>query len=76
MLTQSGDHVMVRGVLPDSPAARAGLNVGDLLLTVDGVLVKSPDDVVRSFRGRSNAPMVLTVKRTGTERTVTVSRAP
>lgn len=37
--TQGVDQVVITGVKPDSPAARAGLLVGDRLLNVQGVAI-------------------------------------
>jgi two-component system, NtrC family, sensor kinase len=42
----SGSYVTARVVDDDSPAQRAGLKPGDTLLSINGRLVESPDDVV------------------------------
>jgi S1-C subfamily serine protease len=39
--------VMVQSVQPDSPAARAGLRSGDILMQLDGVPVTGPDALLR-----------------------------
>ncbi|HKN23264.1 MAG TPA: PDZ domain-containing protein [Candidatus Acidoferrum sp.] len=36
-----GEGILVRGVFPDSPAARAGLKVGDVITSVDGERIRS-----------------------------------
>jgi serine protease Do len=36
-----GEGILVRGVFPDSPAAKAGLKVGDVITTVDGERIRS-----------------------------------
>jgi S1-C subfamily serine protease len=36
-----GEGVLVRGVFPDTPAAKAGLKVGDVITSVDGDSVRS-----------------------------------
>src|SRR5687767_6539467 len=46
--TQPGQPgVGVRGVVPRSPAARAGILPGDVLLTIEGEPLNEPGDVVR-----------------------------
>jgi S1-C subfamily serine protease len=45
------EALLVVGVTPDSPAAAAGLLVGDLLLTFDGEPVTSPDDLLDLLLG-------------------------
>jgi thiol-disulfide isomerase/thioredoxin len=39
--------VAVRGVIPGSPAARAGILPGDILLSIEGEPLSAPPDVVR-----------------------------
>jgi serine protease Do len=36
-----GEGILVRGVFPDTPAAKAGLKVGDVITSVDGERVRS-----------------------------------
>jgi membrane-associated protease RseP (regulator of RpoE activity) len=36
-----GEGILVRGVFPDSPAAKAGLKVGDVITSVDGERIRS-----------------------------------
>src|SRR6204780_4152872 len=43
--------VMVGTIEPDSPAARAGLKGGDILLGIDGTTSAGPDDLVRALTG-------------------------
>ena len=40
-----GEGVLVRGVFPDSPAAKAGLKVGDVIISVDGERIRSVGDL-------------------------------
>jgi Do/DeqQ family serine protease len=44
--------VLVAGVVPGGPAAKAGLRVGDLLLTIDGHEVDDPDSFGFRFGNR------------------------
>jgi serine protease Do len=48
------DGALVRGVLDDSPAARAGLERGDLIVSVDGAPVDSLDSL---FAALASAPV-------------------
>jgi carboxyl-terminal processing protease len=52
-------------VLPDSPAERAGLMAGDLIISVDGVLFKgkSEDEIVGAIRGKAGEAVKLVVLR-------------
>jgi len=36
-----GEGILVRGVFPDTPAAKAGLKVGDVIVSVDGEKIRS-----------------------------------
>jgi serine protease Do len=46
----SKEGVLVMSVNPDSPASRAGLKAGDVIVSVDGSNVSGPQDLVRSLR--------------------------
>jgi len=64
----------VAGVAADSPAAKAEVAAGDVILKVDGVEVNSNQpltNLVQTYRAGDN--MILTVWREGNERNVTVT---
>jgi len=63
----------VRTVYPDSPAARAGVQVGDQVVSVDGTPIDSQEafETMLSTRGPGR-PLKLVVRGKGPERTVTV----
>src|SRR5205085_12586088 len=70
-------QVEVTSVLPDSPAAAAGLHVGDTLVDVagdpvDGVPV---GDVVRRMHGAPGTTVAITVRRSGEIETLHLRRA-
>jgi hypothetical protein len=46
-LEEKGDAVLVAGVLPNSPAARAGLKKGDRILGAQGKEIRAIDDVLQ-----------------------------
>jgi carboxyl-terminal processing protease len=52
-------NTFVSGILDGSPAARAGLLVGDRLLAVDG----QPFEAIGSFRGKAGREVALTIER-------------
>jgi len=72
-----GGGVSIAGVLPDSPAAAAGLHRGDVLVAVDKKAVSTPEDVVALVRnGHVGTKLKLGVSTaTGLERVVEVSLA-
>jgi phosphatidylglycerol:prolipoprotein diacylglycerol transferase len=66
MSIQSADARTVGTVDPDSPAADAGLQPGDVIVQVNGKEVHKYDDLVRSFGGdwpRGQSELDMTVKR-------------
>jgi S1-C subfamily serine protease len=61
--------VVVANVEPSSPAARAGLIAGDVLLAVDGQPVTGADDLIRLLTGDTiGRPVDLDVLRDGARR--------
>jgi C-terminal processing protease CtpA/Prc len=67
-----GDFVVGR-VLAESPAAKAGLRSGDVLVSLDGVA--SSDLTIYAIRAklyRAEGKCILTVKRGGGKRTVVI----
>lgn len=52
-------------VVPDSPAARAGLETGDRILTADGQPIDDWRDLVEYVRARPDQAIVLRVERNG-----------
>ncbi len=62
-------------VLPDGPAARAGLQAGDRILSIDGHAVKSFQDVVAQVTPHPGGTITLSFERGGATRTVQVEVA-
>jgi hypothetical protein len=68
--------VFVGSVEKDGPAARAGLQVGDILTKVDGDTIASSRELVRAIRHRKPGETVsVELLRKGTAKTVSVTVA-
>ena len=63
------DSLCVIDVVPDSPAAKAGIRRGDRLVAIDGVPTKGAqrDSLSAVVRGKVGTPITLTVARAGEE---------
>lgn len=58
--SQFQDKTFIKAIFDNSPAAKAGLQVGDQILSVTG----QPFQPVQSFLGKANQPVRLQVQRT------------
>jgi serine protease Do len=65
------DGLLVRGVEDDSPASRAGIQEGDLIVAVGGTEVSDGDALVEAVAG-ARTPYEVRIVRGTEERTVTV----
>jgi membrane-associated protease RseP (regulator of RpoE activity) len=63
------DGVLVLEVMPDTPAERAGMRSGDVILAVEGSEVKNAEGLVRALRD-VDGKVSLTVTRKGARRTI------
>ena len=75
----SGGGAEVQDVVAGSPAERAGLGAGDVIVEVDGRTVEQPDDVAGAIASRSPGDTVRVKVRIGaqtTERTVELAKRP
>nr|WP_225937840.1 carboxypeptidase regulatory-like domain-containing protein [Myxococcus sp. RHSTA-1-4] len=68
-------HVTFAWLTPDGPAARAGVTVGDRLLSVDGLVVRDRTEAESRTRGAPGSPVRLQVRRESVEQEVLVTRA-
>ena len=67
-----GEGVLVTGVLDGSPAAKADLRSGDVILEVDGRRVSNLEALREGLSRAEEGKVELKVKRKGDDRTVTV----
>ncbi|MFO0626709.1 MAG: trypsin-like peptidase domain-containing protein [Polyangiales bacterium] len=68
--------LMTVSLEPEGPAAAGGLHVGDVILSVDGVAVQHPGDLVSQLTGRGAQTVTVRVARAGAvvELSVTAGR--
>jgi carboxyl-terminal processing protease len=72
-------HFVISRVYEDSPAAEAGVRVGDIIIAVDGESVESEtpniDDLLARIRGSVGEPVTITFLRDGERLELTMIRA-
>src|ERR1700738_1955675 len=57
--------IVVRNVEPNTPAAEAGLSIGDRIVAINGKPVKSAEQVTQLIREHKGQPVTLRVERNG-----------
>jgi putative serine protease PepD len=63
-----------RGILSGSPAEKAGLRGGDIVIALDGKPINGPEELIVSVRSKNVGDVVtLTYKRDGVERTISLT---
>lgn len=70
------DQPIIGGVLAGKPAAAAGLQAGDRVLSIDGQAIKTWMDMKKAIEKRLNQPTQILIERGGTQQTLTVTPAP
>lgn len=69
----NGEGALITEVMEDTPAAKAGLKVGDVVTAINGDKVESPSDVSSELRGKDRGEEVeLTIIRNKAEQKVAV----
>jgi putative serine protease PepD len=74
-LTTGGrDGALIQEVAPDSPAAKAGIQPGDLVVSVDGKAIENYSEMIAAIRAHKPGDQVtLKVVRGGSETTITAT---
>jgi regulator of sigma E protease len=67
---------VITSVGPRSPAERAGLKAGDVVLAVAGQALYTHDDLLEAIRTRPGESFVMTIEREGRQLTLTVTPDP
>lgn len=77
MLTSSEvNGVVIVGVMEDSPAEQAGIEIGDIITKVDDVsyIGKKSEDVSNAIKGQEGTNVKITVKRDNEEKEFNITR--
>lgn len=70
-LAPQADGLLVAAIVPDAPAANAGIQVGEIITKIDGEKPEGPE----SLRGDEGTSVTITVKNTdGAERDIVITR--
>ncbi len=74
-VTLMDGRLLILGPRPDSPASRAGIRPGDIVVAVDGVDIKGLDlpEAVDLIRGPKGSTVVLRIIRPGALRSIDIS---
>jgi len=67
------EGVLIRSVKPDSPAAKAGLRAGDVIIKAGDKRVTKPRQVTEAIRSAKGGPLALTIVRDKREMVVSVT---
>jgi len=65
--------VMINNVRNDSPAAKAGLRAGDIIVETDGKAVKNNLDLIRAINGKKEGDIQVTYIRDRDRKTVSIT---
>ena len=68
----SGKGALVREVIEDTPAQKAGIRAGDVIVKVGTTTVDDSDDLTRALRDQDAGKVNIDVLRKGSKRTVSV----
>ncbi len=74
-VTQEGGVIKVISPIDDTPAKRAGVKAGDLIVAIDGVTVlgMSLESAVEKMRGAPNTKITVTIRRDGADKPIQIS---
>ncbi len=68
-----GNGLLINDVREDSPAAKAGLKAGDVIIEVDGKQVNERFDLVRALNDKKEGDVALTIVRNRNRQTISVA---
>jgi len=71
--TNEGSGALISSVIDSTPAATAGLQAGDVILSIDGEAVKDAGDVRRLLADKEEGPVQIRVLRDKQEQTITAT---
>jgi carboxyl-terminal processing protease len=76
-IAPNSKYINIVEPLPDSPASKAGIQPGDMLLQVNGRSTQgqSVEDVAGLLRGKAGERVTLLIQRGNTEQTLRITRA-
>ena len=66
-------HPHVEGILPGSPAEKAGLKVDDVILKLDGATITMPSQLIDAVSKKANTPVTMTLSRAGVVQEVSIT---
>ena len=77
-VNSTGEYPVIDAVFPDSPAAKSGVQVGDVVIKVDGKDIHGLgiDQTSNLIRGPAGTTVVITVDRHGVQQDLSVQREP
>lgn len=70
---EEGKGLLVTSVEADSPASRAGLQAGDVIVEADGNEVKGMRDLTKALNSKEEGDVALTIVRDKNRRTISVT---
>ena len=62
--TATEDYIILR-VIEDSPAEKAGIQVGDIIRSVDGVNIEDIEDISSAVKGKEGTRVIMGIQRGG-----------
>jgi len=68
--------MLINEVRENSPAAKAGLKAGDIIVEVEGKAVKGEFDLMRTINGKKEGDISVTYVRDGKRQTVSITPEP
>lgn len=73
---EGATEIVIQDVVPDSPAAKAGLKSGDIILKMEKKEYKEPSELVKAVRAKKPGDKItLVIKRDGKEMEISATLA-